>query len=174
MLSVKNWIKALAISSAAMVTAQTASAEIVTGIAYQSADIEDSGVDIRLGLVSATVGYKFATSASNFSITPEFRLGTGISDDKDLGITVKAKRFYGANVRAQWDLSNNAYLYAAPSYTNFEFEASTANLKLREDDWEFGGAIGAGYKLSSNLNLELTYEMFDNADLLGVGARYSF
>ncbi|MDX1492390.1 MAG: hypothetical protein R3332_14005 [Pseudohongiellaceae bacterium] len=77
-------------------------------------------VDLDLGVVTATLGYKFSSETSNFSLTPELRVGVGAGDDTFSGVTFEIDQTYGLNVRGQWDFSNNTYFFVAPSYMNLE------------------------------------------------------
>lgn len=160
---------------AALLHTTTASAQLTGGLTYYLTDVEvdTPALDYELGLFGATVGYRLASS-SLFSLTPELRVGFGVEDDHAQGIKLDVERYYGVNLRAQWELARNTWFFVAPSYTNFQAKASGFGVTAREDDWEFGGGLGLGIGLSENTGLELSYEKFDNLQLIGFGLRGRF
>jgi len=165
-------IKKMTVTTLALLLSSSAMAQVVGGIGYYNFD--DEGSDIDLAIVTATIGYKFSSENSNFSMTPELRAGAGVKDDTYLGVNVKISQAYGLNVRGQWDFNNATYFFIAPSYMNFELEASAGGFKASEDDWQFGGGAGVGFKFSDNGGVELSYEKFNDAEVLGLGVRFGF
>jgi len=155
--------------------ATPASAELVGGIGYYLANVQVNSPDLdyRLGLLGATLGYRYASS-SLFSLTPEIRAGVGIEDDSDRGVKLEIERFYSANLRAQWNLAGNTWFYVAPSYMNIQAKARGFGVSISDDDWEFGAGLGFGFGLSDNVGLEFSYEKFDELELLGFGLRGRF
>ena len=144
-------------------------AEMVAGVGLTRL----SDDDISYGLIQGAVGYKFEINES-FSLVPELRAGFGVSDDTFAGVTVDLDSAYGAAVRGQFDY-DKTYVWIAPSYSKIKlsgnFFGSSASIT---SDWEFGGGIGFGYRLSESMAVEASYEGIDGSSLLGVAARFSF
>jgi len=159
-------IAAVVITAAGITSAATA--EMVGGVGYSS--LSEDG--IRLGTIQGTLGYKLDTS-SNFSLIPEFRAGFGVNDDSVLGAKIEVDRFYGVNLRGQWE-GEQTYFFFAPSYTNVKLDASALGTSVSSNDWELGAGIGAGWRFNDNASIEASYEYFDGTDIIGVGLRFEF
>ncbi|MBD3648838.1 MAG: outer membrane beta-barrel protein [Pseudomonadales bacterium] len=129
--------------------------------------------DVSLGAITGSLGYRFDTTYQGFSVTPEVRIGLGINDDTYAGVDVELDSLYGFNVRAEWDLGQT-YIFVAPSYTNVEVEASFGGITVSDDEWEFGGGLGFGYRLEQTIGLEVSYEVFDDVDVFSAGVRLDF
>ena len=84
----------------------------VGGINYMSASVDSDVVDITLGAVVGSIGYKIKIG-NVFYLVPEFRAGMGISDDSVnyQGVSVKFEldRFMAFSLRGQFELSNGMY-----------------------------------------------------------------
>lgn len=163
--------------------ATTAQAEIVggLGLARQSGD----DVDLSFNIIVGSVGYKFDVNES-FSVVPEVRIGTGISNETNTrvlnGVAFEAEAeidsLYGVAVRGQYAF-DKAYVYLAPSYTKFKGEVTARAIGVSASasatsDWEFGAAVGAGYWFTQSIAAEVAYEVFDDVDQIGVSARFRF
>ncbi|MBA6391544.1 outer membrane beta-barrel protein [Colwellia sp. BRX10-3] len=148
----------------------TASANWSAGAGY--ANLSDD--DLSLGVIYGAVAYEFAKEGSKFSLVPELRLGTGISDDKMGGVKVEIERFTALSVRGQYNYDNGFYAYVMPSYANLDVKASFNGASYSDDDWEFGFGAGVGKKLNENTSVEASFESYDGTDVITVGFKYAF
>lgn len=135
----------------------TASANWSAGAGY--ANLSDE--DLSLGVIYDAVAYEFAKEGSKFSLVPELRLGTGISDDKMDGVKVEIKRFTALSVRGQYNFDNGFYAYVMPSYANLDVKESINGASSSDDDWEFGFGAGVGKKLNAKTSVEASFESYD-------------
>tara|TARA_R110000744_G_scaffold78514_4_gene154629 strand:+ start:10643 stop:11137 length:495 start_codon:yes stop_codon:yes gene_type:complete len=148
----------------------TASANWSAGAGY--ANLSDD--DLSLGVIYGAVTYEFAQEGSKFSLVPELRLGTGISDDKISGVKLEVESFTALSVRGQYNFDNGFYAYAVPSYANLDFKASFNGASISDDEWEFGFGAGVGKKLNEKTSVEASFENFDGTDVFSVGFKYAF
>ncbi|MEX2130016.1 MAG: outer membrane beta-barrel protein [Pseudohongiellaceae bacterium] len=169
--SVKNL--AIAVACSSLFVTGTAFAGVVAGVGYAQLDADGP----TLGVIVGSIGYQYEVGSSNFSLTPQLRVGFGMQDDSitESGVRVKidVDKAYGVDLRGQWDF-DNTYFFVAPSYINYEIEGKAAGITVSEDSWEFGAGIGAGLNLSDNASVELSYEHIDEADAFVIGFRYKF
>ena len=152
----------------------TASANWTAGAGYANLSDEDLSLDIIYGAVA----YEFSKQGSKLSFVPELRLGTGISDDKLIGIgggvKVEVKSFTALSVRAQYNYDNGVYLYAMPSYANIDVKASSFYGTASDDAWELGFGVGVGKNFNEKVSVEASYESYDGTDMVTVGFKYAF
>lgn len=149
----------------------TASANWSAGAGY--ANLSDDS--LALGVVYGAVAYEFVTEGSKFSLIPELRLGTGISDDKMDGVKVEIDRFTALSVRGQYNYDNGFYVYVMPSYANLDLKASFRGTSVSDDEWEFGFGAGVGKKLNEKTSVEASFERYDtDTDVITVGFKYAF
>ncbi|MDX1492389.1 MAG: hypothetical protein R3332_14000 [Pseudohongiellaceae bacterium] len=47
-------------------------------------------------------------------------------------------------------------------------------MSVSDSDWEFGGGDGVGFNFSDNGGVEILYEKFADADVLGLALRFEF
>lgn len=161
---------ATAIACSTLLIADQSHAQLVTGVGYH----ELSDDDVSLGVISGTVGFQFGDGSSGFSYTPEFRIGTGVQDDKIGAVKVKVEAFYGFALRGEYVFQNGTYLFVAPSYSNLEVKVSAGGFSAKDDEWEFGGGGGIGYQFTDYTSVELAYEKFDDLDVIGIAVRMKF
>lgn len=152
----------------------TASAEWLVGGGYANFSDDSDGVDISLGAVYGAIAYNFVQKDSHFSIIPELRIGTGMSDDKIMGVNIEIESFTALSVRGQMNYENGVYIFAMPSYANLDMKASAFGQSASEDSWEFGFGAGVGMKLNEKAKIETSYESYDGTDVLTIGFKYSF
>ncbi len=153
----------------------------VGGVSYMNLSDEGDGLEISLGGVTGSLGYKI-DSDENFFFMPEVRIGTGISDDSvtmfGVDVDLELDGFIAFAVRAQYELNNGVYLFAAPSYANVEFTASASqggySASETDDSWEFGFGGGVGYKFNETTSAEFMYEQYDGTDVLSLGVKFNF
>ncbi|WP_333973210.1 outer membrane beta-barrel protein [Alteromonas mediterranea] len=164
-----------AILSAALLSVSlSASANWVLGVGYGNISDSDGDIDISLGGVIASAGYQYQVN-SNFNLVPEVRLGTGISDDDVMGVNVELDSFYAMSIRGEYTVAEGMYIYVVPSYGKLEVTASAGGFsESAESDWEFGLGGGVGYKFTQTNAVELSFETFDDVDVLSIGAKFAF
>lgn len=150
-----------------------ANAEWVGGVGYVNLSDDDGGIDVSLGAIAASIGYRFDTEG-DFSLIPEFRLGTGVGDDTVLGVDVEVESLLAFSVRGQYDFASGAYVYAVPAYANLDLKATSGGVSASDDDWEFGFGAGAGYMFSDKVSGELSYETYDGTDVFSIAAKFWF
>jgi len=148
----------------------TASANWSAGAGY--ANLSDDSLD--LGVVYGALSYEVVEEGSKFSLIPELRLGTGISDDKMDGVKLEVERFTALSVRGQYNYDNGFYAYVMPSYANLDLKASFRGTSVSDDEWEFGFGAGVGKKLNEKISVEASFENYDGTDVLSVGFKYAF
>lgn len=161
---------ASAITCSSLLLAGNSHAQLVTGLGYQ----ELSDDDVSLGILSGSIGYEFGDGSDGFSLTPEFRIGAGVQDDKVGALKVEAEALYGFVLRGQFGFANGAYVFAAPSYSNMEIRVSAPGFSAKDDAWEFGGTAGIGYQFTDFTSVELEYGQFDDLDVVGIAVRMKF
>jgi hypothetical protein len=152
----------------------TASANWSAGAGY--ANLSDE--DLSFGVVYGAMAYEFAQEGSQFSFMPEFRIGTGITDEEALGVgggvKVEVNRFTSLSLRAQYNHENGFYAYVMPSYANLDVEVSSFYGTASDDSSELGFGVGMGKKLNDNFGIEISYERYDEVDVLTLGFKYAF
>lgn len=148
-----------------------ASAQMEATAGYSSIDYED----VTVGALVASAGFRIPLNEA-VSLTPGARVGFGISDDTVAGMDVELDKFYGLQLRAQFDTQSGFYLFALPTYTKAELDVSASGFDVAspEFDWEFGIGAGAGFKFSDFLGIEAYFEKIDEFDVLGVQGRFTF
>ena len=148
----------------------TAAANWSAGAGY--ANISDD--DLSLGVIYGAVAYEFAKEGSKFSLVPELRLGTGISDGNISGAKLEVESFTALSVRGQYNYDNGFYAYVMPSYANLDVKASFRGASFSDDEWNFGFGAGVGKKLNDKTSVEASFENYDGTDVITVGFKYAF
>ena len=114
------------------------------------ADSDYLGDPSSMGVLDFTLGYRFGVGEAQ-SVTTEVHYGIGDIDGFEIFDSPddKVSKYYGVNLRGQWQFNNSFYLFVAPTYTKIELEAVTkvpggcgfipyqCYRTFREDDWEF-------------------------------------
>lgn len=152
-------------------------ANLSAGISYINASEDADGFDISVGMLVGSIGYKHQID-EKLQVMPELRLGFGISDDTvrvySTDVTVEVNSFTSFSLRGQYAIDDNAYVFLAPTYSNLDFEASSAVGSASEDEWDFGVNAGVGYKFSNSAEAEVSFEDFEGTSLLSLGIRTNF
>jgi opacity protein-like surface antigen len=144
---------------------------LVGGVGLTRLSLENAGIDIGMNALQGTVGYQM--DFDGFSLTPEFRLGTGIQDAEFGGVNFDIKNYYGVNLRAAMEVGN-VYGFISPSYTHYKLGGSAAGSNFDGSNGDLGVGVGAGYRFSGNLSAEASYEWINDVDIVGVGLRLTF
>lgn len=173
--------------------------EVTAGYSYHDLD----RLSLGLGAAVLGAGYSFPIN-DKLSITPMLRVGFGVKDDDYLwtvGSTengqpvqyegtakVELSKYHSLQIRADFELTNKAYAFVAPSYTMIEskrtFDPQSIGFDFppdtNRDDMEgVGLGAGVGLKFSELISAELSYETTDysnsiDGDVLSVRMRFSF
>ena len=149
-----------------------ANAEWVVGGGFYNLSDEDGGIDVSLNAIVASVGFRFE-SGVNFAVMPELRIGTGVGDDTVVGVDVEIDSLLALSVRGQYEFDSGVYLFGAPAYANLDLKASAGGFSASDDEWEFGIGGGVGYR-SNNVSGELSYETYDDTDVIGIAVKFWF
>ena len=142
-------------------------AQVVGGLKYSSYDFGE-GVFSDPATIEVSVGYKL-TPLDNFSVTPEFAYGTGISSIDSVFGEIEINDYIGFRSRLQYDLTQNIGIYYLPSYGKLARDPF-----VNSDEWGFSHGAGAEYRLSNDFALDLSYESIDNIGVWSVGIRKVF
>ena len=114
---------------------------------------------------------------------PELRIGTGVSDDEvdfdgsgDIiyRVDVEIKTFTALSLRGQYDISDSVSVFVQPVYANLDVEASGFGRSASDDEWDFGVGAGLIARANEQYSFEVSYERFDETDVISAGVRYHF
>lgn len=170
----------------------TASADWQSGAGFSNLSDSTDDDKLPLNIIYGSIAYKIENPDKNYFFMPDFRIGTGISDDSltdtwsyqegyngnmrvvSNEIKFEIKRFIALSLRGQYEFSNGAYVYVMPSYANLKGTVSYSGESGSGDSWEFGIGAGVGYQLNKKVIVEASYENYDDTDLLSVGFKYAF
>ena len=165
------------------ITAMAASAQFIGGLGYSNLSLDEGPDDYNLGIAYASLGYEMSTG-SGFTIVPEVRLGTGVSDDKIRNVaTVNFNSIdadYSVNTYAslllntKLEFGRSFYGIANLHYTYLEREATAVGISFETDEWLFGVGAGLGYQFSDAAALEFNAEFLDGAEFLGGSLKFKF
>lgn len=155
----------IALSSAPML----ASAQWVSGASYSQFEYEE----LSIGVIGASVGYKMPTESA-FSVTPQLRLGMGLSEDSYGGFDVEIDSFVALSAKGQYDFTPVFYGFIEPSYGQAKMSVSPSVGVEIDDDWEFGIGGGLGYTFTDFIAAEVQYETYDETDVLSLNLRFSY
>lgn len=168
--------------------AATINAGVVLGGSFASFSEDNTELgddfDIRVNGVLASVGYAIE-STNSFSFIPELRIGRGVSKETmcvlDVCFNLSIDRAVLLGLRAQYQASEAAYIYLAPTYAKLRMKAEVDGVSEcaaiggcaseTEDGDEFGFAIGGGVDINDGLMLDFSYERYDSTNTFTVGLR---
>lgn len=195
-------IKKASIAFTLIFLAQSAAAqwEVTTG--YSRLEL-DQGLSFDFGAAVIGVGYGFPINDA-LTITPMLRLAHGIKDDKvpyyvgstesgqpiqyELAAKIELGQYYGLQIRGEYQFSERAYLFVAPSYSVIETKITVnyRSVGLDSPDFSehfdrngFGIGVGAGFSFNDLISAELSYETTDlgsrvDVNTLSAQVRVSF
>lgn len=136
--------------------------------------------EFEVGVASLSIAYTY--DESNYSITPELRIGTGIGDT-DIGSlagfvsgaeTFEIDEFVSVSIRGQYKFDDYFGIFIQPSYSQLGFSVSGNGIAASDDDTEFNIGLGANYRFNDNISVEVIYEPLYNNDVVSFGVRYTF
>jgi hypothetical protein len=131
-----------------------------TDIGYTGFSESANDIDISLGAICGSLGYRIKSSDRVF-IMPEVKIGTGMSGDSVdiMGNTadVELDTLMALSRRGEYNFQNGAYVFVAPTYANGEFSANIGSDFAESSCWKFDGAFGAGYSFSDGKKVEVRY-----------------
>lgn len=150
-----------------------AQAEWTMGAGY----LHLSDDDVDLGALAASLGYRFDLSPGVVFV-PEIRGGFGVKDEEVGAIELDVDSFFAFSPRLQLESDTGLYAFVTASYAYLEVGAEAdfgqGTINLSEDDWDFGGGLGAGYMFTDQVGLEASYENFSGTDIFGLNLRINF
>lgn len=137
------------------------------------------GADLSINAALITVGYQYRAANSAFSFTPELRLGTGLNDERiaieDAAlIKVELERLAIASLVAAYHVTDTISVFAQPSYGNMKLKANFAGESVSDDDSEFGFGVGIGIKPTAKTLIKVSFEQFDDTDVITGSWHYHF
>lgn len=128
-----------------------------------------SGADIESDMAFLSVGYRYDIIDTDLTLVPEISLGTGIGEieinDTDTGLDIERMTVVG--LRAQYAATDSLSVFLRPSYAEIRVDGESS-------DWEFGYGIGLDNTYRNGLTLGVSYDRFDEADMLSASVRYRF
>ncbi|WP_181405213.1 outer membrane beta-barrel protein [Aestuariibacter sp. GS-14] len=157
----------------------SANADWNAGLSYLNLSDSEEGLDISLGGIVGHVSYDYVVS-DQLTIMPELRLGVGITDDTVrvfyTDVKIDLDMFTALSVRAQYELTDQFYVFANPSYAyaKIGYTIEEYSESDSDGDWEFGIGGGMGYQVSESTSLELRYESYSGTDVLSLGVSVGF
>ncbi|WP_133405327.1 outer membrane beta-barrel protein [Parashewanella tropica] len=130
--------------------------------------------------IEGELGYQFILN-NGFSLTPNIRIATGISDDKvsyqGTDYDLELERYFMLSLRGSYQFENGIRLFIQPNYVNIDGDAKSVNDRRNvytDDEWEFGFGGGLGYRISDKVSADIAYDWFDDYRQLTVGFHYHF
>ena len=164
--------------SALLLTALSAQAQISAGVAISQLDDDASGFDRNLKMAEINLGYTHNIGKSRFYLTPQLRLGTGISDNDftrgEQPYTLELDSYVGASLRLSVDFSDKFSVMIQPTYAKADTTLTGPQGEIGRGDWEFGYGAGIEYRPTPAWQWELLGETYDEQTLYSVGLRYVF
>lgn len=165
--------------------ANSAAAQWEVTAGYSQFELGGKRLHFDLGAAVIGAGYRFPIS-DTFSITPIVRIGFGIKDDDfpwtiagvengqpmlwEPAAKIKVDKYYGLQVRGEFQVNDKAYLFVVPSYSVLDTKISVnyqsvgldfSNYSVREEEDGFGIGAGAGWRFTDLIGAELSYETAD-------------
>lgn len=98
----------------------------------------------------------------------------------------EVSKYYGLQVRAQFQTESGVYLFAAPSYSKLEIKISpdtyaafgSSSPSFRLDDWMLGIGAGVGMKFTDSTSAEFSYEKTEfiksDSEIMNIQLRFAF
>lgn len=177
-------IKKASIAFTLFSLASSALAQWEVTASYSQFDL-DQGLSFDLGAAVLGAGYSFPITES-LTLTPIVRIGYGVKDDDfpwyvgsvqngqpiqyKPSAEISVDQYYGLQVRGEFQLSDRAYIFVAPSFSVIETKISVdyRSVGLNSPDYHqsddadgFGIGAGAGFKFNDLMSAELAYEQTD-------------
>lgn len=150
-------------------------------VGYSDLSSDTEGFDISLSALMVGIAYEIDTHSERFTLMPEFRIGTSVNDDTAelfgddvVAADVAIKRYLVLSLRGNYALSESIYFFAQPAYANLKIEVSAFGTIDNDVKSDFGYGIGAGFSPTENFSVEISYENFDETDILTTAVRYRF
>lgn len=164
------------------------------GYAFLTTDGYEN-IDIDLAAVYASISYKIPSGKYHkyFSLTPEIRIGTGVSDDSGvieypgvmrLGYDVELDYLLSFSLRGEINLGYGFYMMVVPSYTMVDISVSGSSRASQggavyqvsdsDSSWELGVGAGLGYSFTNSFAAEAMYERVDEVDAYSLAVKYYF
>jgi len=160
------------VTAAGLLASTLARAEPVIGLGFLHLDLDNHPEYGALKIADLSVGYHL-DRGDGLSLTPELRIGTGVTDNAVNGAPVDFDSFYGFGLRGEIE-SANTYLFLNPTYTRYDPFLGFGDTASTSPEWEFGVGVGAGVRVGRHFVLEIGYEKYKRADSVGLAFRVEF
>ena len=147
-----------------------ASAEWVGGLGFNMWDDDF----LSLNSIAGSIGYKFGPQGEGLKFIPEFRYGLGMGDDNFEGVDAEIDSFVALSAKGQYDFTGGGYVFAMLGWVDFEVEASGPGGSGSASDDETGFGIGAGFQFNESVATELSFENYDDTDIISLAVKFHF
>ena len=132
---------------------------------------------LSLGGAGVTLGYELATTPKT-SFIGEIRTGVGIKDDtyeSYYDVALELDSYYIFTAKGKYITDSGVYLLALASQATIEVTASFDKYSDTASETEAGFGLGLGYDFeTSGIDTELTFETFDDSDLIAFNVKFDF
>lgn len=157
------------------VISTTSAAEWSVGAGFSNFSDKIGSESFNLGVAYASASYEYKLKDMNLSIVPEFHYGIGIADERIENVKLEADYFASLSIKALYNINDNFYVYAAPSYGKLKITATyEGNSASASSDWELAYGAGFGYKLNDKFSVELSYDDYDGTDVVSIGFKTTY
>lgn len=148
---------------------------------YSDLSTKVQTLDASLSAITIGLAYEIENTSTYFTLVPQILIGKGVKNDTAevfgfdvVPAKVSIERYLVMSLRGNFALSYSVYLFAQPVYTNLKVGASNFGENNSDSDWSIGYGIGAGFKPTNNISLEVGYGKFDETDSVTGTFRYRF
>ncbi len=144
------------------------------GVSFVMVNYEEDGFEASPSVISFKLGNRIT---ENLAI--EARLGTGLTDDTEMGVDVEVDSFIGVYAKAIAPLADGFELYGMIGYTRGELTASGFGMSVSDDDSDFsygvGGTLAVTEKVAINGEYARLFSGTDyDVDALSIGVELKF
>lgn len=161
-------------------------ASILTALSFSSAAQWQGSInlskmsedDVDLNMVTFDAKYDFAPEQQMHWLAG-VRYGVGQGDDVVgyiAGYDLKGEidSFLAFDVRGQYESTDNVYLFTTLSYARAELTAKFRGNSVTDSENDAGFGVGLGYRLTDSAALEVSYQKFDDSNILSGGVTWKF
>jgi hypothetical protein len=129
--------------------------------------------DVALGGAYLAFQYDIEIPNQPIMIAPMVRIATGTVDDSVGIVNVSLKSAFSAGVKLMF-VADAFSFYVAPVYSSLNIEAQWPTYSISKSDSEVGFGAGIRYMFSDNIGAEVSFEKYDNIDVVGGGLVFRF
>lgn len=158
------------LTAALLLIATTANADLYGGAHY----LQMGDSDITLGGAGVTLGYEHAFTPNTAGII-EVKAGLGAQDDTYNGVDVDLDGYRIISLKARQETKAGVYLLGILSHATIEVDANYQGYSASTTETEIGYGAGIGYDFErSQIDIELTYEKFDDVNVATINFKFDF